>query len=553
MKQVEQQVGQQEDTPSALAAEFLCQHRASGTYRRESIERLASLACAPDDNKPKETAQAATRALFTALIEPLADSFEPRAVTLYNRVFAQLIQHCRQSAAGAALDEALRRFGLLTEGDLLTRAEQLRYLRPFDWRANYRADRNNHSTDAVRERIKSVLVLSRVTIGADVAITSVVFERLMREFPNARLTLVGNPKAEEIFGGNARLGFAAIGYQRAGSLTARLLSWLDVLACVGALSDGLRDDEVLLVDPDSRLTQLGLLPLGKPESFALNAATGIKTPLAENYLFFPSRELGGAARHSLSELTAIWLNTVFGERGGGAATITPRLWLKDRDRQRAEQLVRRFRQPDRRPVITINFGVGDNPRKRVAGDFEEQLVGRLMAAGARIILDKGVGEAETRRAEAVMRAAQQSSYQNRPVKVLAVDEAGIESRLQEAKMDADLLVWSGRIGFLAALISQSDLYIGYDSAGQHLAAALGVPCLDIFAGYSAPRMLDRWRPTGRAATRVIAVDTLGVATLKQTTTDGGLSHHSNATPPDAINAAAVLEDTLDAARALLGP
>ena len=59
---------------------------------------------------------------------------------------------------------------------------------------------------------------------------------------------------------------------------------------------------------------------------------------------------------------------------------------------------------------------------------------------------------------------------------------------------------------LAGLIGESDLYIGYDSAGQHIAAALGVPCIDVFAGYSSRRMLDRWRPTGKASTRVVAVD-----------------------------------------------
>ena len=58
------------------------------------------------------------------------------------------------------------------------------------------------------------------------------------------------------------------------------------------------------------------------------------------------------------------------------------------------------------------------------------------------------------------------------------------------------------------MIGQSDLYIGYDSAGQHIAAALGVPCIDVFAGFSSPRMLDRWRPTGSSESRVIAVDTM---------------------------------------------
>jgi ADP-heptose:LPS heptosyltransferase len=67
-------------------------------------------------------------------------------------------------------------------------------------------------------------------------------------------------------------------------------------------------------------------------------------------------------------------------------------------------------------------------------------------------------------------------------------------------------VWSGRVGLLAALIGESDLYIGYDSAGQHVAAALGVPCIDMFAGFSSRRMLYRWRPTGKGKTRVVVVE-----------------------------------------------
>ena len=47
--------------------------------------------------------------------------------------------------------------------------------------------------------------------------------------------------------------------------------------------------------------------------------------------------------------------------------------------------------------------------------------------------------------------------------------------------------------------------MGYDSAGQHVAAACGVPLISIFAGFPAPRMFHRWRPTGPRAT-VIRVD-----------------------------------------------
>ncbi|MBI3652806.1 MAG: hypothetical protein HY231_17420 [Acidobacteria bacterium] len=198
-----------------------------------------------------------------------------------------------------------------------------------------------------------------------------------------------------------------------------------------------------------------------------------------------------------------------------------------------------MRHTEARPLVAINFGVGENPAKRVSDDFENQLVCRLLAAGARIIFDRGFGQAESQRADAVLEAARRAGYQSRKINIVEIDEARLDGWLnqetdaattnQSGARDADVVVWQGRIGLLAALIGESNLYIGYDSAGQHLAAALGTPCIDVFAGFSAPRMLQRWRPSGEATTRVIAVDTL----------------HKE------IDAAAVLAETLQHALALI--
>jgi ADP-heptose:LPS heptosyltransferase len=149
--------------------------------------------------------------------------------------------------------------------------------------------------------------------------------------------------------------------------------------------------------------------------------------------------------------------------------------------------------------VAINFGVGENPMKRVGDEFESSLVGQLVGLGAAVILDRGAGEDETRRADAVIRHAIESFN----ARVVEVDEKRLLSR---DSVRGEIIVWSGRIGLLAALISESDLYIGYDSAGQHIAAALGTALIDVFAGFISPRMPDRWRPTGTSETRVVVVD-----------------------------------------------
>ena len=64
------------------------------------------------------------------------------------------------------------------------------------------------------------------------------------------------------------------------------------------------------------------------------------------------------------------------------------------------------------------------------------------------------------------------------------------------------------IGEMAALISSSDEYIGYDSACQHIAAALAVPTCTVFIGSNNPRFIRRWSAFGPAKREIIHVDTL---------------------------------------------
>ena len=132
------------------------------------------------------------------------------------------------------------------------------------------------------------------------------------------------------------------------------------------------------------------------------------------------------------------------------------------------------------------MGVGENPAKRLADPFEEKLLTLLAATGLPLTIDKGAGGEEAARVEqACRRASIQATF------------------------------WEGSFAGFAALIAASSLYVGYDSAGQHVAAAAGVPSISIFAGFPAPRMFDRWRPT-TATAHVIRVDQPDVkATLAQ--------------------------------------
>jgi hypothetical protein len=173
-----------------LIEEFLIEYRNSGLYLSDRIARIAELVIAPG-----ETAQSASSALFTRFVEPLADSFQTSAVTVYNRVLAQVIQACRKDAQAADLDRELVGCGLTSEEDLVVRAERLRLA--------YRLINLGYSN----QHIKRVIILSRITIGADIAVTSLVMDRMKREFQCAELVLVGGAKAIELLLGDSRVRF----------------------------------------------------------------------------------------------------------------------------------------------------------------------------------------------------------------------------------------------------------------------------------------------------------------------------------------------------------
>ena len=58
-------------------------------------------------------------------------------------------------------------------------------------------------------------------------------------------------------------------------------------------------------------------------------------------------------------------------------------------------------------------------------------------------------------------------------------------------------------GGFAALIAASRTYVGYDSAGGHLAAAVGTPGVDVFQGAPCERMIERWSPSGPGQVEIV--------------------------------------------------
>lgn len=327
---------------------------------------------------------------FRIVIESLADSFDPQDAAVYERLMRLWIPRCAPA------------------------------------------------TPTLPGRVETVYVLSRVTLGSDIKIASVVLDGAKRAFPAARIVFAGSRKSAELFAADERVEWMQADYPRSGPIRERLDFAEQLRARMTATNR-------IVIDPDSRFTQLGLIAPCEPE----------------RHFHFPSRTIQSESRDGLEALTREWMRQQFGGTDSRAyiapmpvPVTTPR------------------------PCVAVSLGVGGNESKRLDGDFETRLIGMLADRFATVWIDRGAGGEERERVD---RAA-----------------AGVDQRR--------LRFWDGPFAGFASVISQCDAYVGYDSAGQHAAAAAGVDCTTIFAGAPNERFRQRWRPEGKAGVRFIVAD-----------------------------------------------
>jgi len=389
------------NTPASdLAAEILDACLKDGTWPARTLDDLIERALDEDD---PFVARAATRAFFSILIERLGDLFEPALCDVYARLFAHVIS---------------RALPAYKADQLVLRYNRVRQVRRFSG-----------------GEVRRVFVLSRVTLGADVAVTSVVLAAAKQRFPEAEICLVGPEKNAELFAADRRIVPISLFYGRSGPLRERLLAAAELLVAVDEPSS-------IVIDPDSRLTQLGLMPVGEDDA---------------RYYFFESRAFGGELALGLSHLAAEWLTEVFDVE-------TPKPYIAPLPQPKIAE-------------ITVSWGVGENDQKRMSHDFEYRVLSELLRKGRPVLLDRGAGGEESERVDCLV-----AQFATLP----------------------DLHIHNGSYGSFASHIAQSRLYVGYDSAGQHVAAAAGVPLVSVFKGYACERMLSRWSPDTSNA-HVIAV------------------------------------------------
>jgi ADP-heptose:LPS heptosyltransferase len=446
-----------------VAFSFIDRYYQDGSFEPEYIDLLCEMATAFSDMQLNNTAASA---LFEIIVEELCDDYEEMPVEIYSRVMSQVITYCRSVPAGTALDKRLINFGISS-------FEELNHRSNFVHSRQYKYN--------IEKTPEKIILLSRVTIGADVAILSVIIQRLAKIFPQAEIVIIGSDKLTGIFGSNSGIRIHSLNYARRGGLFERFSSWhatSEILADEMPLD---KEENILLIDPDSRITQLGVLPLTHHE----------------NYLFFNSRKCVSSAKNArMAELANRWIDTVFGVSGFSF----PKIWIPSSVARQARNMICCIRATGCKKLVTMNFGVGNNPRKRLDTDFEKKLLVEILKSPQTVVLlDKGFGEDELLRSESLISYLQDQGHQTASARLEDPEYPGISHGIISVECT---------IGEIAALIAECDEFIGYDSACQHIAAAAQTPTLTIFAGSNNKSFIRRWSACGNTQCNIVHVNTL---------------------------------------------
>ncbi len=427
------------------------------------VDTLADAADSTDDHERS----AGLSALFAGLVEPLNDGFTAAGRAGYARWFAHLCW--RIASREPHLHQRLREVAITDEPSLHARYQSAR-----------------HSPPQAPAQAQRVVILSRVTIGADLLLTTVVLQRLRQAYPEAELVVLGDGKLQALIGGFTNVRVRAVAYGRRGPLRERLASWLAVADAVAT------EAPQLVVAPDSRLDQLGILPV---------IADPTRYLLWENII--PDGQ---------QQSLAVALDAFLCARLALPPTpaCAPRTLLDAPTRQLSRELAAAFGPV---PLAAVKLDHGGNPAKALPRAAEVQLLRHLRAQGWRVLLDRGFGAAELASSDELLAAVGWSAV-DLDDSAQGLGQA-VASLLPGQLNQAAVIRFHGTIGGWAAACAVCHLAISYDSVGHHLAAGLGVPVITAFTGHHDARFAVAWKPHGPGQVTLIEIPTAAKAEPQQ--------------------------------------
>ncbi len=346
---------------------------------------------------------------------------------------------------------------------------------------------------------RKILVVQLDHMG-DAILSSPIFPRLRRAYPDARIEVLASPSNREVFladplvdrvhladrnwferrPGRRALGSAvwtlgrtlrAHGYDLGIDVRGDILT-VFVLALAGIprrLGWAMGGGGFLLTDVAewvpgrhevaSRLALLARLDVGEAERRGSGCTRRTATRSgSRSGSTTPGRLVDPGAHGAASARVARLLDRLDRRTAAGASSARRRVWDDEPDQLHAGRF------GDSSPLLAIHVGAGA-AAKRWPERHWRDLVGRFLADGWRVIV---VGGAE---------------------------DAAVAARLGTAPALRD---WTGRLALTetVALLERADLFIGSDSGPAHLAASAAIPAVILFSGTNRP---GQWRPWSRRA------------------------------------------------------
>ena len=390
-------------------------------------------------SRNRRLAAEATHAVFSDVVQPLADRFDTASSDAHAAFMAEVVH-----APGSPIAETLHTLGYGSPEGLVERYSKVgyKYLQePFD-----------------AEDIEQAVVLSRVGIKEDFAVTSTILGCARYAFRGADIDFVAPKKNAYLFASPHAFNRRIVSYPHTSPLAYRLLAWKRVRRAVQTCIQGFPPDERLVVDPDSCMTLHGLLPLGDDSCLR----------------FFPSRTCAEEEPSRIADLAAAWCGDWF---FWGGPEAHPYVVDNTGSSERGFALAFTLRKK----LAGVSFSVGGRESVRLGGDFEDSLLELLRKHGYWTVLDGGRDESDAAVVAERVRAFRGT------MKELAVAKDGRRNH-------ARLMTSKGTLRDFGGWISRALVYIGYDSAASHVAASMGMRVAYVSVGAPNETYAARWTP-----------------------------------------------------------
>ncbi|GAG53458.1 unnamed protein product, partial [marine sediment metagenome] len=177
-------------------------------YEKEYIDLLCDISlCEKDD----QATIVASNSLFW-IIEKLCDDYQDFQFDIYSKVMTQIISKCRLHYKGEALNKNLNDKNIFNSFDLSNQAHEAHF-------KIYKFEQNNTA--------RKIFILSRITLGADVAITSVIMQHMENKFPESEIVIIGPLKLKEIFEGKSNIKIRSLNYYKHEGLIGKINKWIE--------------------------------------------------------------------------------------------------------------------------------------------------------------------------------------------------------------------------------------------------------------------------------------------------------------------------------------